>query len=101
MTAAPMIACAAAVLRVPISFRTFAVIAMLVAVSAVPTNTAGARGKPHAAAMSQPVTQGTATPALAIRRYRGRAMSSSLNSRPTTNSRKTAPRCATLATKSV
>ncbi len=45
MTAAPMIAFAAPVWSMPISLRTFAVMAILVAVSAVPMNTALMKSK--------------------------------------------------------
>jgi hypothetical protein len=68
MTAAPMMAFAAPVWSLPISLRTFAVIAMLVAVSAVPTKIAPGAEIPNRRQSPYPPAQGMITPTRAMKR---------------------------------
>jgi len=92
ITAAPIIAFAASDCNWFISRRTFAVMAILVAVRAVPTKNATCVSKPKSTAAAYPPIQGTMTPSIAIILYCTLKISRILNSNPITNRRIIAPR---------
>jgi len=101
ITAAPMMAFAAVVCSLPISLRTLAVIAILVAVMAVPTKRELANEYPDSSERRNTPAQGITTPRAAIAAYPGLTISRILNSNPITNRRMMAPNAAILWIKSV